>query len=54
MNQESEIRHLEASELPLHWFPMLMHWPQRVPKWHKHILEKRPTTLLNYIENGYS
>ena len=25
------------------------HWLRRAPKLHKHILEKHPTTLLNYI-----
>jgi len=28
---------------------MLMHWPKRAPKLHKHISEKHPTILLNYI-----
>jgi hypothetical protein len=26
---------------------ILMHWPKRVPKLHKHISEKHPTILLN-------
>jgi hypothetical protein len=28
---------------------MPMYWPKRVPKLHKHIPEKHPTILLNYI-----
>jgi len=28
---------------------MLMHWPKRVPKLHKHVSYNHPTILLNYI-----
>ena len=57
--RQALIRQLKAKhkQIALQWIPdtaksqgmnMPIHWPKRVPKLHKHILEKHPTVLLNY------